>query len=91
MAGTIPDLDVFIDHGDPIRNMVLHRARSFFVLADAVFAAIFSRAYALGASGSLFKRWWLAMWLTLVTHPLLDGMTFTAPSTYLCFTDTPMA
>jgi inner membrane protein len=28
VAGTLPDLDVFIDHGDPIRNMVLHRAET---------------------------------------------------------------
>ena len=28
MAGTLPDLDVFIDHGDALRNMVLHRAES---------------------------------------------------------------
>ena len=26
VAGTLPDLDVFIDQGDAIRNMVLHRA-----------------------------------------------------------------
>ena len=28
VAGTLPDLDVLIDHGDPVRNMVLHRAES---------------------------------------------------------------
>jgi inner membrane protein len=28
VAGTLPDLDVLIDHGDPIRNMVLHRAET---------------------------------------------------------------
>ena len=28
VAGTLADLDVLIDHGDPIRNMVLHRAET---------------------------------------------------------------
>ncbi|MEK9953086.1 MAG: metal-dependent hydrolase, partial [Curvibacter sp.] len=28
VLGTLPDLDVFIDHGDPLLNMVLHRAES---------------------------------------------------------------
>ena len=28
VAGTLPDLDVLVDHGDPILNMVLHRAES---------------------------------------------------------------
>ena len=28
MAGTLPDVDVLIDHGDAIRNMVLHRAET---------------------------------------------------------------
>ena len=26
--GTLPDLDALIDHGDPVRNMVLHRAET---------------------------------------------------------------
>jgi inner membrane protein len=38
---------------------------------------------------TLFKRWWLAMWLTLVTHPLLDGMTVYGTQLALPFTDTP--
>ena len=28
MTATLPDLDPFIDHGDPISNMTLHRADS---------------------------------------------------------------
>ena len=28
VAGLLPDLDVLIDHGDPILNMVLHRAET---------------------------------------------------------------
>jgi len=28
VCGTLPDLDVLIDHGDAVRNMTLHRAES---------------------------------------------------------------
>ena len=28
VVGTLPDLDVFLDKGDPIRDMVLHRAET---------------------------------------------------------------
>lgn len=28
VLGTLPDLDALIDHGDPVRNMVLHRAET---------------------------------------------------------------
>jgi inner membrane protein len=28
VLGTLPDLDALIDHGDPVRNMVLHRAQT---------------------------------------------------------------
>ena len=32
VCGTLPDLDVFIDHGDAIRNMTLHRTESHALL-----------------------------------------------------------
>ena len=76
VAGTLPDLDVLIEHGDPIRNMVLHRAEThalfwltLFSLPLAVTVARLHREWA------QWRRWWMAMWLALVTHPLLDTMT----------------
>lgn len=76
IGGTLPDLDAFIDHGDAILNMTRHRAEShaLFVLtlAAPVLAWIVSRLH---GEAALFKRWWLAMWLVLITHPLLDTMT----------------
>ncbi len=32
VAGTLPDLDALIDHGDAVLNMVLHRAESHSLL-----------------------------------------------------------
>ena len=76
IAGTIPDLDALIDHGDPIRNMTFHRAESHSLL----YLTILAPALAVGVAklhGEMqhFRRWWLALWLALFTHPLLDNMT----------------
>ena len=90
VAGTLPDLDVFINHGDPIRNMVLHRAESHSLFWLTLFSLPFSAAVARGlGEWPLFKRWWLAMWLALVTHPLLDAMTVYGTQLGLPFTNTP--
>lgn len=90
-CGTAPDLDVFIDHGDPVRNMVLHRAHShalfWLTLLSPLPAAL---AVRLQGEGS-FRRWWLALWLALVTHPLLDLMTVYGTQLARPFSDTPFA
>lgn len=90
VAGTLPDLDVLIDHGDPIRNMVLHRAEThapfwltLFSLPMAAFVA------KLHGQWPLWRRWWLAIWLVLVTHPLLDAMTVYGTQLALPFSDHP--
>ena len=75
-AGTLPDLDAFIDHGNQVLNMVRHRAEShsllLLTLASPAVAAVAARLH---GEMALFRRWWLAMWLALFTHPLLDAMT----------------
>ena len=90
VAGTLPDLDVIIDHGDPIRNMVLHRAEThalfWLTLFSLPFAALVAR---LNGEWSLWRRWWLAMWLALVTHPLLDAMTVYGTQLALPFSNHP--
>ena len=76
ICGTLPDLDAFIDHGDAVRNMTLHRAEShalfYLTLAAPLLAAAIAR---LNKETPLFRRWWLAVWLALITHPLLDWTT----------------
>lgn len=90
VAGTLPDLDSFIDHGDAILNMTRHRAEShaLFVLtlAAPVLAWIVSRLH---GESALFKRWWLALWLALITHPLLDTMTVYGTQLLQPFSDHP--
>jgi inner membrane protein len=92
VAGTLPDLDVFIDHGDPILNMVLHRAESHALLWLTLFSLPFAWAVArLQGQGDLWTRWWLALWLALITHPLLDTMTVYGTQLLLPFTSHPFA
>jgi inner membrane protein len=90
IAGTIPDLDALIDHGDPIRNMTFHRAESHSLL----YLTILAPALAVGVAklhGEMqqFRRWWLALWLALFTHPLLDNMTIYGTQLLQPFTDHP--
>jgi inner membrane protein len=90
VAGTLPDLDVLIDHGDPIRNMVLHRAEThapfWLTLFSLPFAWLVAR---LNGQWPLWQRWWLALWLALVTHPLLDAMTVYGTQLALPWSDHP--
>jgi inner membrane protein len=90
VGGTLPDLDVLVDHGDPILNMVLHRAETHALFWLSLFSLPFAWAVAtLHTEWGLWKRWWLALWLVLITHPLLDGMTVYGTQLLLPFTDRP--
>jgi inner membrane protein len=90
IAGTLPDLDVFIDHGDALRNMTMHRGAShalfWLTLAAPLLAAL---PATLHHQREQFARWWLAMGLALLTHPLLDAMTVYGTQLLLPFTDHP--
>lgn len=90
VAGTLPDLDVVIDHGDPILDMVLHRAEThalfWLTLFSLPFAALVARLHGEWAQ---WRRWWLALWLVLVTHPLLDALTVYGTQLALPFSNHP--
>jgi len=91
VAGTLPDLDVLIDHGDPISNMVLHRAETHAPFWLTLFSLPMAAAIAkLHGEGAIWRRWWLAIWLALVTHPLLDAMTVYGTQLLLPFSNRPM-
>jgi len=95
LAGTLPDLDVVINHGDAILNMVNHRAESHSLLYLTLLAPLLGwglarlqmRVQALQTA--LWRRWTLALWLALFTHPLLDLMTVYGTRLLLPFTDHP--
>ncbi len=90
VVGTLPDLDVFISHGDPIRNMTFHRTESHALFYLTLVAPFFAWITAkLAREMHLFKCWWLTVWLVLITHPLLDTMTIYGTQLALPFSDYP--
>lgn len=90
VAGTLPDLDVLVDHGDPIRNMVLHRAETHALFWLTLFSLPLAAAVArLHGEWAQWRRWWLTLWAVLVTHPLLDAMTVYGTQLALPFSNHP--
>lgn len=90
VAGSLPDADVLIDHGDPIRNMVLHRAETHAPFWLTLFSLPLAAGVArLHGEWAQWRRWWLALWLALVTHPLLDTMTVYGTQLALPFSNHP--
>lgn len=96
--GTAPDLDVLIDHGNPVLNMTQHRAHShalFYQVALAVglggaaYWAVAKRAPAAvrGEKTRAIALWSLAMMLAWTTHALLDAMTVYGTRLWLPFSD----
>lgn len=89
--GTLPDLDVVIDYGDPIRNMTFHRAESHALFWMTLFTppAAWLVARLTGMADS-FRLWCLNIWLILITHTLLDAMTVYSTQLLLPFSDMPL-
>ena len=77
VLATLPDLDVFIENGDPVSAMINHRgfSHSVFVLTGlAVLLAWALRRWRPSQDYGA-TRLFLAIWLILITHPLLDAFT----------------
>ncbi|WP_290613142.1 metal-dependent hydrolase [Arsukibacterium sp. UBA3155] len=90
VAGTLPDLDVLFGAGDAITKMVSHRGNSHALLYLALLSPLFAWLIsAIHRQRLLFPRWWLAISLVLITHPLLDVMTIYGTRLGLPFTNTP--
>lgn len=89
--GTLPDLDVVIDYGDPIRNMTFHRAESHALFWLTLFTPLAAWLTArLTGMADHFRLWCLNIWLILITHALLDAMTVYGTQLLLPFSDMPL-
>jgi inner membrane protein len=77
VLGTVPDLDVFIDYGGAVENFTFHRAFSHSLLVLVPFSVLvwlaLRRLWAPIRDAPL--RWFGAIALALITHPLLDAHT----------------
>ena len=91
VLATLPDLDVVISYPDPVSSMTFHRgfSHSVFVLSAlaAVLAWLIRKRWpdAPYTAGRLF----MALWLVLVTHPLLDAFTSYGTQLFWPFALTP--
>lgn len=84
------DLDALVDFGDPVLDMTMHRAHSralfwLTVVAPAI-GWVVARVH---GETDRWRRWWLAAWLVLITHPLLDAMTVYGTQLARPFSDHP--
>lgn len=77
MLGTLPDLDVIIDYGDAVADMTYHRgfSHSLLVLSLLAVALTLLARWLRPNPGYSTRRLFLAIWLALITHPLLDAFT----------------
>lgn len=77
VLGTLPDLDVLIKYGDAVSNFTYHRGFSHSLLVLTLVSPIIMlllkrfKAFKAVSNGRLL----LAVFLALITHPLLDGFT----------------
>lgn len=92
LVATLPDLDAFYDHGDPISNVTLHRGNSHALLWLTLASPLVAFIAAVAArERDRFMHWWLAVWLALFTHPILDWFTVYGTQILRPFTDFPYA
>ena len=93
MLGTLPDLDVVINYGDAVANMTYHRGFSHSLLVLSFLAVVLTwliRRYRPSPDYST-RRLFLAIWLVLITHPLLDAFTSYGTQLFWPFMPTPTA
>ena len=90
--GTLPDLDVLVPYGDPVRDFTFHRAEShslfWLTLASPPLALLLARLNR--GAGAGFRDWLWLVWLVLMTHPLLDAFTVYGTQLLLPFSDYPV-
>jgi inner membrane protein len=75
--GTLPDLDVLIRYGDPVKDFTFHRGFSHSLLVlPWVAVALWGLLLAAWPQARAHRwRWLFAFQLALLTHPLLDACT----------------
>ncbi|MCG7587000.1 metal-dependent hydrolase [Photobacterium sp. OFAV2-7] len=74
--GTLPDLDVLMNYGDPVSDMVKHRGFSHSIFVLLPFSLLLTWCWQKWRSTQFgFTQLWLLIAACLITHPLLDAFT----------------
>lgn len=91
ILATLPDLDVFVQYADPISSMTYHRGFSHSIIVLSAASLFFTAFWRAIKPDKRYGATWLflAIWLTLVTHPLLDAFTAFGTQLWWPFTPTP--
>ncbi|MGN8248206.1 metal-dependent hydrolase [Pseudomonas sp. SMV7] len=90
---TLPDLDVIIRYADPVSQMTYHRgfSHSLFVLSGLALLLAWLVDKCWPGKGYTLPRLFLAFWLVLVTHPLLDAFTVYGTQLFWPLQTTPLS
>ena len=93
IAGTLPDLDVFVPLGDVVRDFTYHRSasHSLFVLAVLTPLLVWLITRIHPDSRQYRTRWMLAIYAIFVTHVLLDSLTAYGTQIFWPFFETPVS
>ncbi len=92
IAGTIPDLDVFIPLGDAVSDFTYHRSfsHSLFVLAALTPVLVWLILKLHPGTAEHRRRWYLMVYLVFATHVLLDSFTVYGTQIFWPLVTTPM-
>jgi inner membrane protein len=91
-CGTLPDLDVFLPFGDPVKDFTYHRSfsHSIFVLS-LLSPLIVWLILKLHPKLGRYKKSWIALvWLCFMTHILLDCFTVYGTQVFWPFSEYPV-
>ena len=77
ILGTLPDLDVLVRYDDPVDSFIMHRGWSHSLLVQAAVTPLFGEAMLRLSKALRDQRMltYIAVYLCLSTHALLDAMT----------------
>ena len=93
VAGTLPDLDVFVPLGDVVRDFTYHRSasHSLFMLALATPLLVWAITRIHADTRRYWRGWALAVYGVFVTHVLLDSLTSYGTQIFWPISTTPIS
>ena len=91
LMGTVPDLDTFVPHDDPVEKFVAHRGPSHSLVIQALVTPVFADPLVRLFQGLRDHRvrTYIAVFLMFATHALIDAMTIYGTKLLWPLTDAP--
>lgn len=85
----LPDLDIFINYANDLDKMTLHRSWTHSLLVHTLIAPLLALLISRFDKSIRWPRWFLLIWLVLVTHAGLDALTVYGTQLFWPFTPHP--